>query len=107
MENIASLSAGGPDGPGGPDSGGYMGGLTVPQTLGTSLSKETQGSGDSRDVLRIFLLEGEPDRISVSEGQGDTPPTIEFIGFTPRQRIFEVVTSNLTEDERAHLSAVF
>ena len=106
MENIASLSQGGPDGPDRPDSEGSMGGLTVRQILGAALSKGTQGSGDSNDILQILLSEGEPKGISLSESVGETPSTTGSIGSiesTARQRIFEVVTSNLTGDERALL----
>jgi hypothetical protein len=106
IENIASLSGGGPDGPDRPDSEGYMGGLTVRQILGAALSKGTQGLGDSNDILQVLLTGAEPKGISVSDRPAETPSTTGSIGSiesTSRQRIFEIVTSNLTDDERALL----
>lgn len=106
MDNIASMTGVQLDRPDQPDQGGGLGGISIRELLGDSFVKEAQKTGDSRPILDIFLSGEEPAGISVSEGEGDTPPTIESIESIRsnlRQRVFEIITSNLTEDELALL----
>jgi hypothetical protein len=106
MDNIASMTETQPDQPDQPDQGGGLGGISIRELLGTSFVKEAQKMGDSRPILDIFLSGEEPAGISISEGERKTPPTIESIELIRsnlRQRVFEIITSNLTEDERALL----
>jgi len=105
MDNIASLHSQGVQSVQG--SGGGLGGITIRQVLGEAVAREAQKQGNQADVFQVFLLGEEPDNITVTEGGSDTPLKSGQSGQSGsdvRQRIFEIVTSNLSEDERALLA---